>query len=72
MRARRCSPLAWMSLMYSLNFCSPSRCGVEAAMKSEKPMMALSGVRSSWLMLARKLDFAWLASSASRSRALSS
>ena len=27
-------------------------------------MMALSGVRSSWLILARKLDFAWLASSA--------
>ena len=27
-------------------------------------MMALSGVRSSWLMLARKLDLAWLASSA--------
>ena len=27
-------------------------------------MMALSGVRSSWLILARKLDLAWLASSA--------
>ena len=27
-------------------------------------MMALSGVRSSWLMLARNLDLAWLASSA--------
>ena len=27
-------------------------------------MIALSGVRSSWLILARNLDFAWLASSA--------
>ena len=27
-------------------------------------MMALSGVRSSWLILARNFDFAWLASSA--------
>ena len=26
--------------------------------------MALSGVRNSWLMLARKLDFVWLAASA--------
>ena len=34
------------------------------SMISEKPMMALSGVRSSWLMLARNSDFAWLASSA--------
>ena len=33
-------------------------------MISEKPMMALSGVRSSWLMLARNFDLAWLASSA--------
>ena len=30
-----------------------------------KPMMALSGVRSSWLMLARKLSLAWLARSSS-------
>ena len=34
------------------------------SMISEKPMMALSGVRSSWLILARNFDFAWLASSA--------
>ena len=34
------------------------------SMISEKPMMALSGVRSSWLMLARNFDLAWLASSA--------
>ena len=33
-------------------------------MISEKPMMALSGVRSSWLILARNFDLAWLASSA--------
>jgi len=31
---------------------------------SENPMMALSGVRSSWLILARNFDLAWLASSA--------
>ena len=34
------------------------------SMISEKPMMALSGVRSSWLILARNFDLAWLASSA--------
>ena len=33
-------------------------------MISEKPMMALSGVRSSWLILARNFDLVWLASSA--------
>ena len=32
---------------------------------SEKPMMALSGVRSSWLIIARKSDLARLAPSAS-------
>ena len=30
------------------------------------PMMAFSGVRSSWLMLARNCDLCWLASSSSR------
>ena len=35
-------------------------------MTSEKPRMALSGVRSSWLMVARKRDLARLASSARR------
>ena len=39
-------------------------------MISEKPRMALSGVRNSWLMVARKRDFAWFASSA-RARASS-
>ena len=34
-------------------------------MISEKPMIALSGLRSSWLMLARNSDFARLAISAS-------
>src|SRR3977135_1259126 len=34
------------------------------SMISENPMMALSGVRSSWLILARNLDLVWLASSA--------
>ncbi len=33
-------------------------------MISEKPMIALSGVRSSWLILARNFDLLWLASSA--------
>jgi len=33
---------------------------------SVKPMMALSGVRSSWLMLARNCDLCWLASSSWR------
>ena len=34
------------------------------SMISEKPMMALSGVRSSWLILARNFDLVALASSA--------
>ena len=45
-------------------FVAPSGPNMPDSMISEKPMMALSGVRSSWLMLARNSDFAWLASSA--------
>jgi hypothetical protein len=38
---------------------------------SEKPRIALSGVRSSWLSMAMKRDFIWLASSASLSASFS-
>src|SRR4029079_17073455 len=47
--------------------CGPKIC---ARMMSEKPTMALSGVRSSWLIVARKRDLAKFASSA-RARASS-
>ena len=41
-------------------------------MTSAKPMMADSGVRTSWLILARKSDFWALASSAARFAEVSS
>ena len=43
---------------------SPSGPWISVTIRSAKPMMAFSGVRSSWLMLARKCDFAWLAAAA--------
>jgi hypothetical protein len=55
-----------MSLAYSRY--EGEACGPKTSffITSEKPRMALSGVLSSWLMVARKRDFARLASSARR------
>src|ERR1700682_2558192 len=53
-----------MSQQYSLYLSVPSGPNIPDSMISENPMMALSGVRSSWLMLARNFDLAALASSA--------
>ena len=64
MTSSRYSPLRWMSRQYSTYLSEPSAPNIPDSMISEKPMMALSGVRSSWLMLARNFDLAWLASSA--------
>ena len=64
MTSSRYWPLWWMSLQYSRYLSAPSGPNMPDSMISEKPMMALSGVRSSWLMLARNFDLAWLASSA--------
>ena len=64
MTSSRYSPLRWMSRQYSTYLSEPSAPNMPDSMISEKPMMALSGVRSSWLMLARNFDLAWLASSA--------
>ena len=58
------SPLVRMSWQYSWYLSEPSAPNMPLPMISEKPMMALSGVRSSWLILARNFDLAWLASSA--------
>ena len=60
----RCWPEAWMSCTYSacLALSSPN---ILSRSTSEKPMMALSGVRSSWDMLARNSDLCWLAASSS-------
>ena len=60
--ASRCSPEAWM--------CATRRGQVAGSAPSaisscEKPSTALSGVRSSWLMRARKRDLAWLSRCAS-------
>ena len=49
-------PLWWMSSQYSAYFGEPSGPNMPDCMISEKPMMALSGVRSSWLILARNSD----------------
>ena len=56
MSDNRCWPLVKMSPVYSrwLSVMSPTRPSLRA---SENPMMALSGVRSSWLMVARNSDF---------------
>ena len=58
MTSSRYSPLSRMSREYSLYFSAPSGPNIAASMISEKPMMALSGVRSSWLILARNFDLA--------------
>ena len=57
-------PLLRMSWAYSLYLGAPSGPNICSDMISEKPMMALSGVRNSWLILARNSDLERLASSA--------
>ena len=54
-----------MSFRYSscFSFSSPN---IRSDSTSEKPMMAFSGVRSSWDMLARNSDLCWLAASSCR------
>ena len=63
---RRCVPDSWMSAAYSRRRSASSRISASFTSISEKPMIALSGVRSSWLMVARKRPLAVLARSASR------
>src|SRR6266853_570894 len=53
-----------MSPQYSRYLSEPRGPNIPDSMISENPMTALSGVRNSWLILARNFDFAWLASSA--------
>ena len=64
----RWRPASWMDCTYSR-----PRTGSRSTMKaSEKPMTAFSGVRSSWLIVARKRDLAlFAASAASRARSSS-
>src|SRR5882762_9501381 len=52
-----------MMLAYSA-YLSLSGPNMRSLIMPEKPMIALSGVRSSWLMFARNSDFARLAASA--------
>ena len=47
-----------------LSFCAGVGAGAPESISCAKPRIAFSGERSSWLMLERKSDFAWLALSA--------
>ncbi len=53
-------------------FCVGVGAGEPVSRSWAKPRIALSGVRSSWLMPERKSDFAWLAFSAASMAAVSS
>ncbi len=67
----RCLPEPWMSRRYSSwrSLMSPN---IRSSSTSENPRTALSGVRSSWDMLARNSDLCRLASSSSALWSLSS
>ena len=62
------SPSRWRpaSLICVANSATRARVGLPASCSSasEKPITAFSGVRSSWLIVARKRDLAWFAASA--------
>ena len=60
MRLRRWVPAAFTRRSGSSAFSVPKRAALVTII-SVRPMMALSGVRSSWLMLARNCDLCWLA-----------
>jgi hypothetical protein len=55
----------WAQGKYSSCF-SWSSPNIRSDSTSEKPMIAFSGVRSSWDMFARNSDLCWLATSSSR------
>src|SRR5262249_45211721 len=65
MRLRRWVPAAFTRRSGSSAFSVPKRAALVTII-SVRPMMALSGVRSSWLMLARNCDLFWLASASCR------
>jgi len=60
----RCWPESLISCAYSRRRAASSIKACSCAISSEKPIMALSGVRSSWLMVARKRVLAASAASA--------
>src|SRR6516165_9018861 len=60
MRPSRWVPARWTRRSGSSAFSVPKR-GALLTIISVSPMMALSGVRSSWLMLATNCDLCWLA-----------
>ena len=61
----RCWPLLLISFMYSRYWGDPSGPSASEHIMSENPMIAFSGVRSSWLIFARNSVFARFAASAS-------
>ena len=58
-------PAAFTRRSGSRAFSVPKRAALVTII-SVKPMIALSGVRSSWLMLERNCDLFWLASASCR------
>src|SRR5262249_57347279 len=65
LRLRRWLPAAFTRRSGSSAFSVPDRAALVTII-SVIPMMALSGVRSSWLMLERNCDLFWLASASCR------
>ena len=65
MRPSRWVPARWTRRSGSAAFSVPKRAALVTII-SVSPMMALSGVRSSWLILARNCDLCWLAISSWR------
>ena len=61
MMLSRCLPARLIRAAYSPTFAAAEAPAAGETIKSEKPMIALSGVRSSWLILARNSDLARLA-----------
>ncbi len=61
--SKRRRPDLEMWAAYSVLLAWASGPFLSARMTSEKPMMELSGVRSSWLTVARNADLVWLARS---------
>ena len=63
MRVKRCSAL--IKIFSRFSYCRCGRTSCERRMTSlVKPIIAFMGVRSSWDILARNADLAWVAASA--------
>ena len=61
----RCSADEWMMRAYSIRFAGSVGASLASPRISEKPKIALSGVRNSWLTFASSLSFSEMASAVS-------